>query len=67
MRNRPVKNLCFYRGRWMTEHDRMVIRALDYARGVVPKENIIPRRKGVKIDGFYIINEGGETAMKIIE
>ena len=41
---RPIRNLCFYQGRWMTEHDKMVIRALNYAREIVPKENIIPRR-----------------------
>ena len=51
----------------MTEHDRMVIHALNYARGIVPKENIIPRRTNGRIDGFYIINEGGETALMLID
>jgi hypothetical protein len=64
---RPIRNLCFYQGRWMTEHDRMVIHALNYARGIVPKENIIPRRNNGRIDGFYIINEGGETALMLID
>lgn len=45
----------------------MVIHALNYARGIVPKENITPRRNNGRIDGFYIINEGGETALMLID
>lgn len=60
--NKPIKNLVSFRGQWMTEIDKKVRLAFEHAK----KNDIVPRREHGKIIGYYILNEGGETAVEVI-
>ena len=51
---KPIKNLTFAYGRWMTESDKLAITALNIARGVTDKKNIKPVKVGKKIVGLEI-------------
>lgn len=51
---KPIKNLVFAYGRWMTESDKLAITALNVARNVTDKNNIIPVRQDKKIIGFEV-------------
>ncbi|MGJ7024993.1 hypothetical protein [Petrimonas sulfuriphila] len=51
---KPIQNLVFAYGRWMTESDKLAITALNVARNVTDKNNIIPVRQDKKIIGFEV-------------
>jgi hypothetical protein len=65
---RPVKNLITFNGQSMTEIDyklRIAIRiAHEECLGI---RSIIPKKENGLIVGYYVINEGGETAVATIE
>lgn len=56
---RPISNLVYFQGQWMTEIDMKVRVAYHIAK----RDDIKPKRVNGKIVGFYILNEGGETAI----
>lgn len=61
-KNKPIRNLVCFRGQLMTEIDKKVRLAFEHAK----KNDIVPRRDHGKIVGYYIMNEGGETAVEVI-
>ncbi len=61
-KNKPIENLVAFRGKWMTRIDMKVRLAYERAK----KNDIVPRREHGKIIGYYILNEGGETAVEVI-
>ena len=61
-RRRPISNLVEHQGQWMTENDRKIRIAYSIAK----KADILPRRVNGKLVGYYVLNEGGETAIATI-
>ena len=61
-KNKPIENLVAFRGQWMTRIDMKVRLAYEHAK----KNDIVPRREHGRIVGYYILNEGGETAVEVI-
>lgn len=64
-----MKNLKVVDGECMTDLDYKLREAIRVAElhGVSIKDNIIPKRRNGIIVGYYVINEGGETAVATIE
>lgn len=61
-KNKPIRNLVCFRGQWITEIDKKVRLAFEHGK----KNDIVPRREHGKIIGYYVLNEGGETAIETI-
>lgn len=51
---KPIKNLTFAYGRWMTESDKLAITALNIARGVIDKSEIKRIYKDKKLTEFRV-------------
>lgn len=51
---KPIKNLTFAYGRWMTESDKLAITALNIARGVIDKNEIKRIYKDKKLTEFRV-------------
>lgn len=60
---KPLQNARTIGGRVYTDADLLAIETLNRARGVSGKENIVPRKVNGRLVGFYVLNEGGETAI----
>ena len=60
---KPLQNVRTIGGRVYTDADLLAIETLNRARGVNSKENIVPRKVNGRLVGFYVLNEGGETAL----
>ena len=63
-----MKNLITVNGECMTLTDYKLRKAIKIAREYgLGIKNIVPKREKGLIVGYYVINEGGETAVSTIE
>ena len=65
---KAIQNLKVENGECMTSTDYKLRKAIKIAREYgLGIKNIIPKREKGLIVGYYVINEGGETAVATIE
>jgi hypothetical protein len=65
---KAIQNLKVENGECMTKIDYLLREAIEVAKihGLSVKD-IVPKRENGVIVGYYVINEGGETAVATIE
>ena len=65
---RKIENMIVVNGECMTDTDHMLRTAIKVAKSYgLGVKNIRPKRENGVIVGYYVINEGGETAVATIE
>ena len=64
---KQIKNMVVNDNRCMTSLDDKLDRAIEVAKeNCLSIRNIIPKREGGNIVGYYVLNEGGETAIETV-